>query len=51
MADLPSSPMLGAAPAHERETSVIAQSTQISKSHALANKHWLGWGQYYLSAS
>ena len=49
--DLPSSPMLGAAQAHERETSVIAQSTQISKSHASANRHWPGWGQYFLSAS
>ena len=36
MADLPSSPTLGAAQAHERETSVIAQSTRISKSHVWA---------------
>jgi len=30
MLDLPSSPMLGAALAHELETSAIAQTTQIS---------------------
>ena len=36
--------MLGAAQAHERETSVIAQTTRISKSHASANKHWPAWG-------